>query len=374
MPSDRESRVLLCIPQLAGGGAERQVRQLLPALVERGIGVALFSRLAEAEAAGLAAAGVACFPVRAAGNHDPRLVAELAGAARRARATIIHSWLTQMDVIGGTVALATGRTWVLSERSSKDGYGSGLKDRARTRLGRFADVVVANSEAGLEAWPDHPRRTVIGNGVDLEGIDGAPPAAVPAGRPLIVSAARLVPEKGVDAVLHAFARLRRSHPDALLAILGQGPQEGELKALAAALGIEDHVVFTGFRPDAWSWIKAASVFVSASRVEGQPNAVMEAAAAGTPQMLSDIVMHRDAVGDGGALFVDPADPGAVAAAIAGLIENPARARALAAAARSAVVPASIGRAADLYAALYRRAASGSPLPGAGRGAPWPSAA
>jgi len=169
-------------------------------------------------------------------------------------------------------------------------------------------------------------------------------------------------------------RLRRDFPGMVLAILGEGPEAAALNALAAELAVEDSVFFAGFRADAWAWIKSASVFVSASRFEGQPNAVLEAAAAGTPQVLSDIPMHREAVGDGGALFVDPGDAEALAAAVAALLDQPERARAMAASARSAVLHLSIGRAADLYAGLYRRAASGCPLLGTERGASWSSAA
>jgi len=373
MPTDPEPRILLCIPSLRGGGAERQLCQLAPRLVECGLGVALFSRFAGEEAESLTAQGISCFPIAAAGNHDPRLVAELARAARRARAQVIHTWLTQMDVIGGAVALATRRAWVLSERCSPEAYGGRAKDRARAWLGRFADVVVANSEAGLAAWPGHPRRTVIANGVDFEAVRDAP-AAVAAGRPLIVTAARLAPQKRIEAVLRALPRLRRDFPGLLLAILGDGPEAAALKALAAELGVEGNVFFAGFRADSLAWITSASVFVSASRFEGQPNAVLEAAEAGTPQVLSDIPMHREAVGDGGALFVDPGDAEALAAAVAALLDQPERARAMAASARSAVLHLSIGRAADLYAGLYRRAASGCPLLGTERGASWSSAA
>ena len=364
-------RVLLCIPTLTGGGAERQIRLLAPRLVERGIRPALFSRLGAEDRASLAAAGVHCFPIAARRNHDPRLLAELARAARGSGARIVHTWLTQMDVIGGAVALATRRNWILSERWSPEGYGGRVKDRLRARLGRLADMVVANSSSGLAAWSDHPRRTVIDNGVDFAALDAVAPAVLPGvtdRRPLLVTAARLAPNKRIEAALHALPRLRRDFPEVMLAVLGTGPEERALKKLVARLGVQDNVWFAGFRSDAWAWIKAASIFVSPSRFEGQPNAVLEAAALGTPQILSDIVMHRDTVGEGGALFADPADPDAFAAAIAALIRGPALAEAVAASARSTVERLSIARAADRYAALYRAAASGRPGFGAGRGA------
>ena len=363
--------MLLCIPTLGGGGAERQVRLLAPRLVERNVRLALFSRLGAEDEASLAAAGVACFPIAARNNHDPRLLAELARAARGSGARIVHTWLPQMDVLGGVVALATRRAWILSERWSPEGYGRRVKDRLRARLGRLADVVVANSPSGLSAWSGHPRQMIIENGLDFAALEREPIAAV-AGvtdrKPLLVTAARLAPNKRIEAVLHALPRLRCRFPQVMLAILGTGPEENALKALAARLDLEGNVFFPGFRPDAWAWIKAASVFVSPSMFEGQPNAVLEAAALGTPQVLSDIVMHRDTVGNGGALFADPGDPDAFAAAIASLILDPALARAVAASARSAVDRLTISRAADRYVELYRVAASGSPGFKAGRGA------
>lgn len=364
-----DARVLLCIPTLGCGGAERQVRLLAPRLVDRGIHIGLFSRLDAEDLASMTAAGIACFPIVATGNRNPRLAAELARAARRTRAQVIHTWMPQMDILGGAIALATRRFWLLSERCSAGLYGGGARDRLRGWLGQFADVMVANSDSGLAVWPDHPRRMVISNGVDFEAIRDAPAAVAAAalgGRPIVVMVARLVKRKRIDAGLHALARIRRVVPEVLMAIVGAGPEEQALKALAAELGVIDNVHFAGFRPDAWSWIKSASVLLSASRFEGQPNTVLEAAAAGTPQVLSDIVMHRDVVGDDGAVFVDPDDKEALAAAIVSLLTDPERARTVAAAARAATLKLTIERATDLYAELYRRAASGRML-GAGSG-------
>jgi glycosyltransferase involved in cell wall biosynthesis len=176
-------------------------------------------------------------------------------------------------------------------------------------------------------------------------------------------------------LLRALVPLRREIPDVLLVLAGEGQEECELKALAARLGVCDHVLFAGFQAEAWSWIKGAAVCVSASAVEGHPNAVLEAAAAGTPLVLSDIAMHRGAVGPDGALFRAPEDSDAMAGAIVSLIRDPERARTIAAAARKAVEPLSIDRAADLYADLYRRVAAGESFAGAGDPAMhWPQPA
>jgi glycosyltransferase involved in cell wall biosynthesis len=360
------TRVLICIPTLGSGGAERQIRLLAPQLVSRGIQVSLFSRLARADVEALTASGVACHPIRSVGNHNPLLALEIVRAAKAAEAQIIHTWLTQMDILGGVIALATRRRWILSERNSMGAYSDRAKDRLRAWLGRFADAVVANSISGLDVWPHHPSRIMIRNGVDHEAIQHAPLKALDgragdSGRTIIVSVARLAKEKRIDKMLHALSRLRLEIADVLLVLVGEGPEERALKALAAELGVDDHVLFAGFQPDAWSWIKSGSVFLSSSLFEGQSNAVLEAAAAGTPQVLSDIGMHRNAVGDGGAVFIDPDDPEALASAVVSLVRNSEMARSVASVARNAVLGLSVERAADLYAQLYRRVASGGPL-------------
>lgn len=359
------TRVLICIPNLGSGGAERQVRLLAPRLVNRGIRISLFSRLSGAEVASLNRSGVTCFPIRSPGNHNPQLGFEMARAVQAARAEIVHTWLTQMDIIGGAVALAMRRRWILSERNSAAAYGGRGKDRLRAWLGRFADIVVANSASGLDLWSRHPCPVMIRNGVDHRAIRDAPLESLAgtetgSGRTIIVSVARLARNKRIDRLVRALSRLRLEMKDVLLVIVGEGPEEAALKALALELGVADQILFAGFRPDAWSWIRTGSVAVSISLFEGEANAVLEAAAAGTPQVLSDIRMHRDAVGDGGAMFVDPEDPEALASAILSLVRNETMAQSIASTAQAAVEPLSVERAADLYAEIYRQAAAGTP--------------
>lgn len=357
--------VLICIPTLGSGGAERQVRLLAPRLVARGIRLALFGRIGEADAAALAEQGARCFPVQAKAHYDPRRFLELRAAARAVRADIIHTFLPQMDILGGTVALLSRRTWLLSERSSVQAYGAGGKDRLRARLGNRASAIVANSDSGLDVWPRHRDRQVIANGLDHAAIADAAPLqaedeAMLAGRTVLASVARLWPEKRLDLLVAATARLKADIPDLITLFIGEGPGETALRAQAARLDVEEHVRFLGFREDVWSWLKRASLFASTSVFEGHPNAVLEAAAAGLPLVLSDIPMHRHAVGKGGARFAPVGDEKALAAAILALVRDRGAARALAEAARRHVAPLSIDRAADRYAALYRRlAVSGS---------------
>jgi glycosyltransferase involved in cell wall biosynthesis len=361
-PEPEQPRVLICIPTLGGGGAERQVRLLARPLVDRGIALSLFSRLTDGDAETLSEAGVQCFRTTAAGNHNPLLALELIRAIRGANADILHTFMPQMDILGGAVALALRKVWLLSERSSRPCYLPTAKNRLRAWLGHRSDGIVTNSTSGLDVWPSHPSRRIIPNGIDLQAIQNAPAdlldgREVLRGRTVVVSVARLSEEKRLERLLGAATRLKREVPNLLVVLVGTGPEERALRALSAELGIDDQILFTGFRTDVWSWLKHAAAFVSTSRYEGQPNAVLEAAVAGIPQILSDIPSHRAAVGNGGALFVSSDDVQVLADAILSQLRDQDSARQMAGLARRRVEVLSVDRSAGLLADTYREVLS-----------------
>jgi glycosyltransferase involved in cell wall biosynthesis len=126
--------------------------------------------------------------------------------------------------------------------------------------------------------------------VDVDRVAAAAaagPAIAPRGRPALISAGRLMPQKGFDLLLDALAQVRVEHPDVHLTILGEGPDRAALEAQARALGIAEHVTFAGFCDEPLPQIRAADLFVLASRYEGFPNAALEALACGTPIVLTD---------------------------------------------------------------------------------------
>lgn len=104
---------------------------------------------------------------------------------------------------------------------------------------------------------------------------------LPEGAWLIGSIATLRSWKGHSYLIDAFARL--GAPDARLVIVGDGPQEVNLKAQVAALGIADRVIFPGRRDDVARWLAALDLFVLASWAnEGVPQAVLQALACERP--------------------------------------------------------------------------------------------
>jgi glycosyltransferase involved in cell wall biosynthesis len=107
-------------------------------------------------------------------------------------------------------------------------------------------------------------------------------------RPELLALARLVPQKGLDLLLRAFARLRDpSLAEWRVVLVGDGPEREALRTLAEREGVSERVAFEGFRSDPSPYLARASVFVLPSRFEGMPNALLEAMAAGLPVVVSD---------------------------------------------------------------------------------------
>jgi glycosyltransferase involved in cell wall biosynthesis len=122
---------------------------------------------------------------------------------------------------------------------------------------------------------------VLPNPVTI-GLRGTSPFSARSCKQLsLLCVARLSHEKGVDLLLHAMVNVKRAFPDIVLTILGTGPDESSLAALVDQLGLHSQVTFSGF-VDPAPYFLNATIFVSSSRYEGMPNALLEAAAAGLP--------------------------------------------------------------------------------------------
>jgi teichuronic acid biosynthesis glycosyltransferase TuaC len=116
----------------------------------------------------------------------------------------------------------------------------------------------------------------------------------------ICTVGRLVREKGVLELLDAFRGLVEDLPDAWLALVGDGPLQGEVIAYLERWGLEGQVFLPGARPhpEVAEWIGAADVFVLASHNEGLPNVVLEAMACGRPVVATRVGGVPEAVADG----------------------------------------------------------------------------
>jgi glycosyltransferase involved in cell wall biosynthesis len=102
----------------------------------------------------------------------------------------------------------------------------------------------------------------------------------------IISAGRLVREKGYEVLIAAFSKSMAVNTHTLI-ILGQGPLENHLKKQAESVGIP--VLFLGFKKDIYSYMAHADCFVLSSWFEGFGNVIVEALACGTPVVSTDCI-------------------------------------------------------------------------------------
>jgi glycosyltransferase involved in cell wall biosynthesis len=143
------------------------------------------------------------------------------------------------------------------------------------------DGVIAQSKValdslrnlGLNALPG----AVIWNPVQPPGSPVDAPSRVPFARGVrFLAVGRISPEKGLLRLVRAFRHLRTSCPEAVLEIAGEGPQQTEIQAAIASLGLNGLVQMTGLATNLAELYSRADVLLLASHYEGQPNVVFEA--------------------------------------------------------------------------------------------------
>lgn len=183
---------------------------------------------------------------------------------------------------------------------------------------------------------EHPNAHVIPSGVDTDAF--APGAKEPG---LILCVGRFVPKKSPERVIRAFAQVARRHP-VRLEMIGDGPLLASCRRLAATLGIAERVAFAGACPHATvrARMAAASVLLQHSvtdasgETEGLPSAIQEGMASGAVVIATRHAGIPEAIRSGeNGLLVEEGDLEGFAAALAGVLDDPVRAAALARQAR-----------------------------------------
>ncbi|HEX3173630.1 MAG TPA: glycosyltransferase [Solirubrobacterales bacterium] len=145
-------------------------------------------------------------------------------------------------------------------------------------------------------------------------------------RPVVLTIARLDPQKGHPVLLEAAARL----PGINFALAGDGPERARLEAQAESLGLGNRVGFLGHRTDVPDLLDACDVFALPSLYEGSSLALLEAMAARRAVVSSAIGGTEELIGDGeDGLLVPPGDATALAAALRRLLADAALRRRLA---------------------------------------------
>lgn len=197
-------------------------------------------------------------------------------------------------------------------------------------LRRFDAVVAVSSVIGEDlrrAGISAAKINTIDNGIDLARFASAIPA--PAAelakgeRLLIGTVGRMVAQKGMDYFLRAAREVLNEAPQAMFAIVGDGPDHEKLERLAKELGIAEHAVFTGSRADMPQVYASFDVFVLASIDEGMPMAILEALASSCAVVATQVgAVPKLIVSGQTGMLVPAADVKALADAVLVLMRNP----------------------------------------------------
>jgi glycosyltransferase involved in cell wall biosynthesis len=175
-----------------------------------------------------------------------------------------------------------------------------------------------------EIWKLNPRRVhYVPNGIDLARFAGNQDRRRRGDQPLIVgTVAALRPEKNLDRLLQAFARVPLTVP-ARLVIVGDGPERQALAGRAAELGLTERVTFTGQRDDTPALYASFDVFALSSDTEQMPLSVIEAMASGLPVAATDVGDIRTMVAQGNAPFVGNLEAATLGDSLTTLLGDPA---------------------------------------------------
>jgi len=265
------------------------------------------------------------------------------------RPDLVHTNSTKMHLMAGAAARLRRLpvVWHMRDLMTDDDARAWL----RRAVEQIRPEVIAISEAvaaQFEGMPCHVR--VVPNGIPIDRFTPGPPPeglrgrlGLPEGVPAACVVGRLTPWKGHQTLLRAWPGVLGRVPEAHLLIVGEVAfwEDGyaaDLRALADELGIVDRVVWAGFRDDVPEILREVDLLILASTDEPFGRVLIEGMAAGLPVVATASGGVPEIVVEGETgLLVPPEQPAPMADAIAQLLADPGRARAMGEAGRSRAV-------------------------------------
>lgn len=354
-------RILNLIHRLSGGGAERQLCYLSPMLVRKGHDIHIaYSRQGPVIPK---LTGAFLHKLKSYSNYDPYLLWQIYYLIRKIKPDIVHTWILQMDILGGIAARLNSVPWMFREPSSAKYYSNSWKQILRVKVCSTASCAVSNSLGGNEYWKSYipsAKRFIIHNGIPYTLISKTKPSLpFPLSKikgPIIIFVGRMNdPQKNVSAFLRIMSIVLKQNLASVI-VCGEGNQQHFFERLSKKLGLIGAIHFIGYLPSTtlWATMKKATLFVSLSKCEGSPNAVMEAITCGCPTVLSDIPSHREILDDGSTIFVDPSNFQQTAEVIINLLRDSKKLEQLAKSANQKMSSYLISKMAKEYETLYRQ--------------------
>jgi L-malate glycosyltransferase len=367
--------VLLVLDQIAVtlGGGERVALRLAALLPKHGYHVSILTFSVDLESSALKMSPCPIYVLPLSKTYDLRALRaafQLRGFLEQQRIRIVQTFFESSDLWAGVVTKTMSEAKLIWSRRDMGILRSGKHTATYRLLSGVPDAVFAVSEQVrrhcIEVDGIDPERVLtIYNGLDLAAWKVVPKADKAPGRFVISTVGNIRRVKGHDVLIRAAAVIVSHFPEASFRIAGEVLEPAyfaELQALVREMNLVDHVHFAGGVTDLREFLSSADIFVLPSRSEGFSNAIVEAMALSLPVVATDVGGNAEAVEDGVSGFVVPSeDPAAMAVAIARLLEDPVRAKAMGEAGKALVaekftIEAMMDQITGAYAKVLGRAA------------------
>lgn len=314
----------------AWGGGEAQTRYLIDGLKARGVENILIAQPQSKIAERVRQMEVEVVEIAMHGEWDLRAVLKIVSVLRRTRPDIVQLHTSHAHTLGLLAGRLAGIEPIVATRRMDHkvrGFFSKLKYRKVHHVVAISKVVqrllieggVPSQKTSLiysavncpSPYPEGDLRMELG----LEGLG-----------PIIGTVATLGRRKGHRSLFEAIAMLKPRFPGVRLLVVGTGPLEVQLRDSAREQGVEEEVLFLGFRTDIPRVLNTLDVFVLASQSEGLGVSLLEAACGGLPLVGTDVGGIPEIVHDGvTGCLVPPGNSQVLAEKLAYLLDHPAKA-------------------------------------------------
>lgn len=332
-------RILHVITTINRGGAENHLADLVCGQLDREAEVSVAYLKGDGYwTERLVSAGCSVVPLGLRRYGEIRPIFKLGKLLREFQPDIVHAHMPPAELYSRLAMMAfdfSGSFVISKHNDERFSPGWGQRFVGRWVLSRAKRVIAISGavhryvEANLRPQPDQV--TTVHYGIDPAPYRAISPGIVsgvrafwnvPDGAQVIGTVARFVPQKALHVLLEAYANYRASAVrDSRLVLVGRGPLEGDLKQLAVTLGIENSVVWAGFREDIQAVMCAFDCFALTSKYEGFGLVLLEAMAAGRPVVATSVSAIPEVVVNGVTGILCPAgDVESIAEAFSRLAE------------------------------------------------------
>lgn len=241
---------------------------------------------------------------------DLEVLGQILRFCRSHEINAIHAHDFRSDLYGlvaarrlGIPAIATCHGWIANDFK---GRAYTTTDKILLRFFRHVIVVSERMRIQLRRYGVGARRiSVVPNALVVENYQAARDDkgarsewGIPVHHRVVGKIGRLSAEKCQALFLRAAAEVSKVMPDVSFVLIGVGPDEQRLRALASDLGIADRVVFAGYRKDMQRVYDSLDLVVQSSRTEGMPNVLLEAALMRVPVVATEVGGTAEVVIDG----------------------------------------------------------------------------